>query len=222
MRTPDPTQRFDQLRQGLEAAGFVVLDAISAGKRTDIAVGSAGEAFWNAVSASKEWVEGHEDPIDRYTARQINSLLRFDDGEEAIYPFDRDAPNFVALWPKTFPQLAASDLGPMIHPDYGLWMAARAHIILPQAYFKFEHAPEFAPCDSCPDKPCLSACPVGAFSASKQYDHLACAAHLHTDPACFSGGCEARGACPYGQSFHLPKDQARYHQSKFRTSFGPV
>ncbi len=219
MRAPDPTQRFDTLKQGLEAAGFVILDAISAGKRTDIAVGSAGEAFWNAVSASREWTENHDDPIDRYTARQINSLLRADKGEEAIYPFDGDAPNFVRLWPATFPQLAGSQLGPMIHPIYGLWMAARAHIILPEAYFKFEQAPAFAPCESCEDKPCLSACPVGAFSASKPYNHLACAAYLKQDPACFSVGCDARAACPYGQSWQLPKDQAQYHQSRFRTAF---
>ena len=219
MRSPDPTHRFDALRQGLEAAGFVILDAISAGKRTDIAVGSAGDPFWNAFSVSKEWTENYDDPIDRYTARQINSLLRADNGEEAIYPFDKDAPNFVQLWPATFPKLAASRLGPMIHPTYGLWMAARAHIILPQAYFKFEHAAEFVPCESCATKPCLSACPVGAFSASKPYDHLACAAHLKTNPACFSGGCDARGACPYGQSWQLPTDQAQYHQSRFRTSF---
>ena len=86
MRAPDPTHRFDTLKQGLEAAGFVILDAISAGKRTDIAVGSAGDAFWNAVSTAREWVEGYEDPIDRYTARVINSLLIAEQGEEAIYP----------------------------------------------------------------------------------------------------------------------------------------
>lgn len=219
MRPPDPTHRFDALRQGLEAAGFIILDAISAGKRTDIAVGSAGEGFWNAVSTSREWTENYDDPIDRYTARQINSLLRADTGEEALYPFDADAPNFVKLWPATFPKLAASQLGPMIHPEYGLWMAARAHIILPQAYFKFDHGAEFAPCESCRDKPCLSACPVGAFSASKPYDHLACAAYLQSDPACFLGGCDARAACPYGQSWQLPQDQAQYHQSRFRTAF---
>ena len=219
MRAPDPTHRFDTLKQGLEAAGFAILDAISAGKRTDIAVGSAGDAFWNAVSTSREWVEGYEDPIDRYTARVINSLLIAEQGEEAIYPFDADAPNFVRLWPATFPKLAPSQLGPMIHPEYGLWMAARAHVILPQAFFKFEQSPKFSPCESCEAKPCLHACPVGAFSASKPYDYLACAAHLKTNPACFSGGCDARGACPYGQSWQLPKDQAKYHQSRFRTAF---
>ena len=219
MRSPDPTQRFDALKQGLEAAGFVILDAISAGKRTDIAVGSAGDPFWNAFSTSKEWTEDYEDPIDRYTARQINTLLRADKGEEAIYPFDADAPNFVQLWPATFPKLAASALGPMIHPTYGLWMAARAHIILPQAYFKFDHANSFSPCESCTAKPCLNACPVGAFSASKPYNHLACAAYLRQNPACFLNGCDARAACPYGQSWQLPTDQAQYHQSRFRTAF---
>ena len=111
MRSPDPTHRFDALRQGLEAAGFVILDAISAGKRTDIAVGSAGDPFWNAFSVSKEWTENYDDPIDRYTARQINSLLRADNGEEAIYPFDKDAPNFVQLWPATFICVVVTTIG---------------------------------------------------------------------------------------------------------------
>ncbi|MAW52311.1 MAG: hypothetical protein CME01_05745 [Geminicoccus sp.] len=219
MRTPDPTLRFDSLQQGLEAAGFVILDVISNGDQTDMAIGSAGRPFWDAVSQSREWIEQHDNPIDQYTARLINQLLRADQGESAIYPFDSDAPNFVQLWPATFPKIAASQLGPMIHPDFGLWMAARAHIILPQACLTFDDTKSFSPCESCRDKPCLSACPVNAFSASKPYNHLACAAYLKTDPACFSGGCDARAACPHGQSWQLPEDQARYHQTRFRTTF---
>ena len=219
MRTPNPTPRFVSLQQGLEAAGFVILDALSTGDQTDIAIGSAGQPFWNAVHRSPEWIEQHDDPIDRYTARQINRLLDADKGEAAIYPFDPDAPNFVQLWSATFPKIAASRLGPMIHPDFGLWMAARAHVVLPDAHFEFDTAKTFSPCESCQDKPCLSACPVNAFSASKPYNHLACAAYLKTDPACFSGGCDARAACPFGQSWQLPEDQARYHQTRFRTTF---
>lgn len=217
---PDPTKRLDHLRDGLEAAGFVILDIISAGKRTDIAVGSAGQPFWDKLSQSKEWLEGHDHPVNSYTARMINPLLRTDDGEDVIFVFDDDAPNFVELWPKTFPGIAQSDLGLMIHPDYGLWMGARAHIILPQAYFKFEHADRFDPCTACIEKPCLSACPVGAFTGPREFDFRACGAHLKTNPACFYGGCDARAACPYGQSWQLPKDQAEYHQNRFRTALG--
>lgn len=214
----DPTTRLNQLRSGLEAAGFVVLDAHSAGDRTEVAVGSAGQPFWDHVSQSQEWREGHSDPVNAYTARTISPLLRADGSEEVIFVFDDDAPNFVELWPQTFSRLAQSDLGLMIHPDYGLWLAARAHIILHQATPGIDSGESFDPCNTCADKPCLSACPIEAFPAPQTFDYRACAAHLMSKPACFSGGCDARAACPYGQSWQLPKDQAEYHQNRFRTA----
>ena len=72
-------------------------------------------------------------------------------------------------------RIAQSDLL-MIHPEYGLWMAARAHILLPgyreisadtDSAKGLKQKPHFDPCASCSGKPCLSACPVDAFSAPK-------------------------------------------------------
>ena len=90
MRAPDPTHRFDTLKQGLEAAGFVILDAISAGKRTDIAVGSAGDAFWNAVSTARE----KRMVADRFKASGVrgaccrNAARSVAISTQALHPFD--------------------------------------------------------------------------------------------------------------------------------------
>src|SRR5437899_3299538 len=54
-----------------------------------------------------------------------------------------------------------------------------------------------SPCESCRERWCLHACPVGAFSL-RGYDVGACAAHLNSAAGadCMAGGCAARRACP--------------------------
>ena len=84
---------------------------------------------------------------------------------------------------------------------YGLWHAFRAALL-------FERDPDLPamaaapnPCDSCRAKPCLSACPVGAFDG-EGYDVAACARHLMAPAGddCMAQGCLARRACPVGSA----------------------
>jgi hypothetical protein len=73
-----------------------------------------------------------------------------------------------------------------------------------------------SPCDSCIDRPCLTACPVDAFT-SAGYDVSSCVAHIAAPAGadCVSNGCLARRACPVGVQYrHLP-EQARFHQRAF-------
>ena len=223
--------RLKSLSVLLENAGFVVLDKLETDQGLELAVGSAGQPFWDAVTASPEWKAETDHPVDTFTHRAITEVLAAEAAKmkkpeaRITCVFDADAPNFVVLWTERFPRIAQSDLGMMIHPEYGLWMGARAHVLLPGFHETLENAdstkglkkqPHFDPCTSCSDKPCLSACPVEAFPAPKTFEFQACAAHLMSNPRCFSTGCDARAACPYGQSWQLPPDQAQYHQSRFR------
>src|SRR5581483_10550817 len=77
-------------------------------------------------------------------------------------------------------------------------------------------APRESPCGACAARPCLTACPVGAFSPGG-YDVPRCAAHLRSGEgrACMEGGCLARRACPIGVAFAPGEEQARFHMQAF-------
>ena len=73
------------------------------------------------------------------------------------------------------------------------------------------------PCDTCTDRPCLSACPVGAFTELAYRVDL-CISHI-SSPAgvmCIGEGCRARDACPVGRAFRYPAEQMRFHMEAFR------
>ncbi len=72
------------------------------------------------------------------------------------------------------------------------------------------------PCDSCADKPCLSACPAAALTGAG-YDLAACHDYLDTQPGklCLSGGCQVRRACPAGRKYGRLAEQSAYHMRLF-------
>ncbi len=65
-------------------------------------------------------------------------------------------------------------------------------------------------------KPCLKACPVGAYSETG-FDHQACLGHVRglDGGACRSGGCLDRNACPYGLAYRYPADMQAFHMAAF-------
>jgi len=72
------------------------------------------------------------------------------------------------------------------------------------------------PCDTCADKPCLTTCPVGAFSQDG-YDVPACIEHIAGERGgdCLGGGCLARRACPVGVAFQYTPAQMSFHMRAF-------
>ncbi|MGB8818609.1 MAG: ferredoxin, partial [Rhizobiaceae bacterium] len=73
------------------------------------------------------------------------------------------------------------------------------------------------PCDVCLEKPCLSACPVNAFSENG-FAVERCRTHIATAEGltCMSGGCLARRACPVGRQYTYEPEQMRFHMQAFR------
>ncbi|MBT7148462.1 MAG: hypothetical protein HN893_16285, partial [Rhodospirillales bacterium] len=114
-----------------------------------------------------------------------------------------------------------SPIGPLIHPDYGLWHAYRGALLINEVLDLPDPDTRPSPCDSCEDKPCLNTCPVSAFSPGA-YDTKTCANHLATPKgeACLAQGCLARGACPVGQGYANIEAQNRFHMSIFRDKYG--
>jgi len=104
----------------------------------------------------------------------------------------------------------------LIHPEYGLWSAFRAVLVFEDEFEVPTTVAKTYPCDTCETKPCLSTCPVGAFSC-EGYDYLACKKHVKSDAGseCHQGGCLARRACPIGQEYIYEKDHQAFHMAAY-------
>ncbi len=153
--------------------------------------------------------------MDEWT-RVVVDRLAADLGARAVFPFDKPALPFLS-WARMAGAGHVSPLGLNIHPTYGLWHAYRAALLFP-VEFDFPRSSVGAhPCESCLDKPCLSACPVKAFDGSS-YEVAACGAYLKSDAGqtCMEGGCLARAACPVGKTYHYSKPQTQFHMRAFR------
>ena len=107
-------------------------------------------------------------------------------------------------------------MGPLIHPDYGLWHAYRGALAFAETLDLAPRDTRPSPCDDCEDKPCLVTCPVGAFSG-EGYDVAACVGHIGgaRGGECLSAGCLARRACPVGVTFQYAADQMGFHMKAF-------
>jgi hypothetical protein len=181
---------------------------------TLVLAGNQGPDLWRAFRAEPESGDGTPDPLDRWTARVVGELARAL-GCQPVFPFDRPHPPFMA-WAKRAGPAKNSPLGILIHPDFGLWQAYRAALLFAQAIDLPPPDQRPRPCDSCPDRPCLEACPVGAFDGTR-YDGTACAGHMGAPAGgdCLTGGCLARRACPVGRSFAYGPGQAGFHMAAF-------
>lgn len=189
-------------------------------------VGHCGGGFWPVFEA---WLEKHPgivEPLDSWSKSVITPLAEAAGGE-AVFPSDRPWQPF-QQWAMAAEGLKPSPLGMLIHPDYGLWHGYRGAILFAADVFaeldlsgaqapNLEAAP-IHPCDMCLGRPCLSLCPVGAFS-EQGFDVAACRGHLETgagQEGCMAGGCLARDACPVGQDFRYSPEQIRFHMMAFQ------
>jgi hypothetical protein len=188
---------------------------------TVLLVGNLGGAMWPAFSAAPEFADGAPHALDRWTRRILDAAAR-GLGAGALYPFG--GPPYLPFqrWAGTAEGLQASPLGVLIHPDYGLWHAYRGALSFAQRLDLPAREPRPRPCDSCAERPCLSACPVGAFQAAG-YDVASCRQHVG-GPAggrCRTGGCLARLACPVGQAHAYPTAQMAFHMAAFLAAGWP-
>lgn len=178
-------------------------------------VGNAGPGMWRAFVAAGG-ADGAPDPIDRWSRRVIGRLARRVEAE-ALFPFGGPPWLPFLRWAQRAEPVAPSPLGMLIHPDYGLWHAYRGALAFAERIEELpprEQRPR--PCDTCEDKPCLSACPVEAFSP-RGYDVAACTGWIGADAGrdCLTGGCLARRACPVGTEHVYPPAQAEHHMRAF-------
>lgn len=212
----------ESLQAALQPLGLIVFgafhpvadDGVPGDPGSLVLVGNAGPAMWHAFSRDRPT---GGDTLDSWVGTRLNAVAETI-GATALFPFG--GPPFLPFqrWAQRSGSARPSPLGILIHPDYGLWHAYRGALAfsgrldLPPA----DGRP--SPCENCADKPCLSACPVGAFSATEGYDVVACVAHLATPAGvdCNDLGCRARRACPVGRDHVYAPSQAAFHMAGFR------
>lgn len=177
-------------------------------------VGVVGRSSWEAFQAASE-SHGAADPLDRWSRRVVTELAA-ELGAEALFPFG--GPPFLPFirWAQRAEAVFPSPIGPLIHPDYGLWHAYRGALAFAQALDLPPARTRRHPCESCAQKPCLTTCPVGAFSANG-YDVPVCVRHIGDDRGaeCLDGGCLARRACPVGAAYQYAPGQMSFHMRAF-------
>ena len=220
MAMSDAAEMSARIAQALRPAGLIQRgafhptpdDEVPGDAGTLFLVGNAGPAMWRAYAAGRTAGQ----TLDDWTAAAVGATAAAL-GARALFPFG--GPPFLPFqrWARRAEAVHASPIGILIHPRYGLWHAYRGALAISDRLALPRAGPRpDSPCDSCAEKPCLTACPVDAL-APGTYDTEACAAHVRGAAGgdCRATGCRARRACPVGRDYVYAPDQAAFHMAAF-------
>ncbi len=214
---------FDQITAALLPLGLIprggfhplTEDRVPAGRNGSatasvVLIGNAGPALWRHFKDRDD----RTDPLDAW-CREVLTPLAQNLGADILFPFEGPPHPPFLRWAQRAEGLSSSPIGPLIHPEYGLWHAYRGALLFDRV-ITLPPPLSINPCDACAERPCLTACPVAAIGAGA-YDVPACAGHLRQPDGrdCMELGCRARRACPIGQDYHYIGDQAQFHMSAF-------
>lgn len=189
-------------------------DAVPDNPRQVILIGNAGPAMFSRFARERNPATAQ---IDDWTEAAVSALAKSLDAT-ALFPFTKPWHPFLT-WARKAGGGHVSPLGLNIHARYGLWHAYRAALLFPVVFDLPPQRETPHPCESCVDKPCLSACPVDAFDGTS-YDVKACGRHLlsGSGETCMQGGCLARLACPVGTDYTYTSPQRQFFMRAFRQS----
>lgn len=207
-------------REGLAARGLVRLEeAERVGRlakfRSLALVGMAGSGAWAAFASAPEAEDGAPDPLDRWSRRVIDAIA-LELAGEALYPFEGPPYWPFQAWARRVQGVWPSPLGILIDRDYGLWHGFRGALAFREEIEAAQIEDTAAPCEACAGRPCMSGCPVGAFT-SRGFDAARCASFLRepSGSVCRDGGCLARRACPVGSAHAYGEAQMRFYMRAF-------
>ena len=181
---------------------------------TLILLGPGEPRFWTTFSASPEYHNRVQNPLDSWSKRVIGALAGTWDGT-AYFP--SDGPNYPPFiqWALDSGRCWVSPAGLLVHDTAGLLISFRGAIALPYAV-DLPTPTNASPCETCLGKQCTNACPVTALSPTG-YDVPACTSHVLTadTASCRSKGCAARRACPISKTYPRLEEQSAFHMKAF-------
>ncbi len=168
--------------------------------------------FWPLFKASPESTDGLKDPVDRWSKRVIDTIAtQF--GARAHYPFGGPPHAPFVSWALDSGRVFSSPTNVMVHDTMGMMISFRGALQFDQE-FEIPTPPlASSPCDNCIDKPCTTACPVGAMNAQGNFQVKDCYDYIAQTGECVTKGCLARGACPLSQKSGRNPEQTSHHMS---------
>ncbi len=181
---------------------------------TLLLLGPAEPGFWSMFTASAEYRDHAPHALDRWSVRVIQELAA-EVGGQALFPFS--GPPFLPFikWALRSGRAWQSPVGMLVHDRCGLMVSYRGAVGLDRQLEL--PASGNCPCDSCSERPCLSACPVDALSAGSGFNVSACHDFLDTVDGldCMTRGCTARRACPVSAGYGRLAAQSAFHMRAF-------
>lgn len=219
--TPDIRPSWDGLAErvaviGLRAVGGFVPtpeDGFADVTQAVVLLAPQDDVFWPMFTASAEYLDGAPDPLDRWSRREIGGIACAL-GAKAVFPFSGPPWRPFIGWAKRTGRIHASPVGLLVEAEAGLFVSLRGALAFKTLIDL--PAPSASPCETCAEKPCLTACPVGALDQGS-YDTEACREFLDSAPGrpCRDTGCAVRRACPLSRSWPRPPAQSAFHMAAF-------
>ncbi|EGJ22570.1 hypothetical protein RSWS8N_10810 [Cereibacter sphaeroides WS8N] len=187
-------------------------DGLPEGTQSLLLLGPREPGFWPHLTAQPEWQDGRPDPVDRWSERVI-ARLAHEIGAFPVFPFGGPPWWPFYGWALRTDRAFASPVRLIVHDEAGLFFSCRGALALRE---RLEPARGVSPCTDCANRPCLTACPVGALGAGG-YDVPACHAFLESPDgtSCLDRGCAVRRACPRSQGHARMEIQSAYHMRQF-------
>lgn len=185
------------------------------GPRSLLLIGNAGDDMWRRFSAE---ASDYNHSLDVWCFAKISQLAE-QFGATALFPVGKPYLPF-QRWAIQTGEFFSSPLGLTIHREYGLWHAFRGALLFDHEIPRQKARGQISPCDTCAERPCLTDCPVKAFSL-EGYDVPACVRHIRGEDTrdCSQWGCAARRACPVGIEYRYTTGQAAFHMDAFKRTF---
>ena len=147
--------RLDDIATAAHALRLTPLGGFHEDEATTILIGPLELGFWTYVTEQPKF--SGVDPLDNWSSAAVASLADTT-GSRAFFPFGGPPYHPFISWALRRVETWQSPVGLLVHKDAGLLVSYHGalrfdrRIDLPD--------PALNPCNTCADKPCLTACPV--------------------------------------------------------------